>query len=71
MTVQIIRPGTLPEERAYTATCRNCDCQFTFLRADARYVPDQRDGDYLSIPCPTCTKEFTTSAKRLPPPPKK
>lgn len=68
MTVQIIRAGILPEEQPYTATCRNCDCQFTFLRADASYVSDQRDGDYLRIPCPTCTQTVTTPAKRPPPP---
>lgn len=67
MTIKIIRHGTLPEARPYKATCRHCDCHFEFHRGDATFVADQRDGDYLFIPCPTCKQQVTVSAERLAP----
>ena len=62
--MKVIEMGSLPEERNYRATCRHCGTVFEFLRAEAKYVIDQRDGDFLSIQCPLpgCAREVTVSA---------
>lgn len=56
--MKIIRQGSLPENRVYRATCRRCDTEIEFARHEATYVPDQRDGDYLVITCPTCMTQI-------------
>lgn len=62
MTVKIIQQGTLPELRPYRCECTHCRTVFEFLRSDAEYVSDQRDGDFLRIDCPFCGKACTVSA---------
>jgi hypothetical protein len=61
MTVKIIVPGILPEEKIITGKCLNCKCSFTFNPPDAKLVLDTRDGDYYSIACPTCGYQCTVS----------
>jgi len=61
MTVKIIVPGVLPEEKIITVKCPNCKCQFTFNPPDAKLEFDQRDGDYYAINCPTCGRRCTVS----------
>jgi hypothetical protein len=50
---EIIKPGKLQSKRKISATCRKCDCVFTFTAEEADVVFDQRDGDYYAITCPT------------------
>jgi hypothetical protein len=59
--LKIIKRGTIPADRAYRVTCRNCETEFEFLRSEAELVPDQRDGDYLTSDCPMCHEECTTA----------
>jgi len=62
--MKIIRPGKQRTERVYETTCRQCDCVFEFQEKEARYHSDQRDGDFLAIPCPTCSASVTVGVKR-------
>jgi len=57
--MEIIQRGQKPEEKPYRVTCRTCDTVFEFLRSEAKYVPDQRDGDYVEINCPVCHRPAT------------
>jgi hypothetical protein len=50
--IEIIKPGKLESKRKISATCRKCDCVFTFTAEDADLVSDRRDGDYYAIKCP-------------------
>lgn len=52
--MEILRRGTPPEEKKYECTCRNCTTFFKFMRKEAKYISDQRDGDCLVIDCPIC-----------------
>lgn len=60
--MKIIKPGSLPEERSYTATCYHCGAIVEFKRKEARIFSDQRDGTSLTVACPTCTKPITVDA---------
>jgi len=62
--MRVIRQGTPRADRLYKATCRECDCEFEFQASEARFHPDQRDGDFLSIPCPTCHIVVNVAVKR-------
>jgi len=57
--MEIIRRGSLPEDKQYKSTCNNCDTLFSFTRGEARHIDDQRDGDYLVINCPVCHQPVT------------
>ena len=57
--MRIIKPGKLPEQKTYQSICARCKCHFEFQQIEARYMSDQRDGDYLQIPCPTCHNTVT------------
>jgi hypothetical protein len=50
--MRIIKPGKLPGEQEFTADCVHCGCRFTFLRKEAKYHSDQRDGNALVVKCP-------------------
>lgn len=60
MTIEVTKPGVLPETIKRSGKCNYCGCEFTFTTADARYSSDQRDGDALVVPCPTCTRDVWT-----------
>jgi hypothetical protein len=61
MSVRVIKEGKLPAKDEYYLKCNNCKCEFEFLREDTGVAPhyDQRDGNYLSIDCPTCKQTCT------------
>lgn len=61
--MEILFQGTPPGERTYVVTCNNCKTKFRFKKNEARVVPDWRDGDYLSIQCPTagCRQEVSAT----------
>jgi hypothetical protein len=59
--MKVIVRGKLPEEKVYRATCRHCRTTIEFQRKEAKYNSDLRDGDFLSIACPTCTRPIITS----------
>ena len=61
--MKIITKGQIPEERMYRVVCRNCHTVFEFQYKEAQEVFDQRDGNYLKIPCPLCSKEQTIDVK--------
>jgi hypothetical protein len=52
--MKVLKLGIKPAERVFQATCRDCQCEFEFQRKEANMTTDQRDGDFLSIACPTC-----------------
>lgn len=60
MAVKIIRQGKNPKDIEREGECNNCHTVFTFTRADAEIVYDQRDGDFLRIACPFCKNDVTT-----------
>ena len=53
--VEIIKRGTLPDEKTYETECRHCRTFFRFERREAHFVTDQREGDAVTIACPVCT----------------
>lgn len=59
--MRIIREGKIPEEKTYTVECHYCKTAFEFAQKEGRYQPDQRDGDYIEIACPTCKKPCTVA----------
>jgi hypothetical protein len=59
--MEIIERGTLPTERQHEIRCRNCKTLFRFKCHEATYVPDERDGDFLSINCPVCGDQCTVT----------
>jgi uncharacterized protein with PIN domain len=63
--VEIISRGTPPEEKPHEATCRNCSTQIRFLRREAKYISDQRDGDYLEVTCPVCSRTIFASTRAI------
>lgn len=59
MAIEILRRGIPPQEVHYLADCSTCRSSLRFLRKDARYQADQRDGDYPVIECPVCSAQVT------------
>lgn len=62
--MKIIKRGTPPNENPYHVECRSCHSEIEFMRIEAKLVPDQRDGDFLTINCPVCNVEIHTNAYR-------
>lgn len=64
MAIEVIERGNLPEDQPYDATCNHCRSKLRFLRKDAKFTSDQRDGDFLTIACPVCSHPVHTAANR-------
>ncbi|WP_042776616.1 hypothetical protein [Sinorhizobium fredii] len=60
--MRIVRQGTKLVDRLYTAECHRCGSVIEFLKSEAKYHFDQRDGDYLSAECPSCAAKITVNA---------
>jgi len=61
--MKIIKQGVDPKTHVYRCTCFICETEFEFKKKEAKYNSDQRDGDYLSIDCPTCKKNCTIDVR--------
>lgn len=59
--MKIIKQGSLPEEREYQISCRNCGTVFEFTRKEAELNIDQREGNYLKVDCPYCKSSCTAT----------
>lgn len=60
--MRIIKTGIIPAKRVYRAVCGNCATEFEFEQHEAKITHDQRDGDFLTIPCPLCFREAHVDA---------
>jgi hypothetical protein len=58
-----IKPGIVPAEIKYTADCTRCTCRFEFTGADGKIAGDQRDGDFITVDCPTCSHPISTKVR--------
>lgn len=43
-----------PDERVFRMDCYHCKTVFEIEQREGKVVHDQRDGDYITHPCPTC-----------------
>ena len=59
MTVKILIPGMEPEQTPIRGDCPWCGCAFEFMPADAKPIFDHRYGNFYSIPCPYCKRDYT------------
>lgn len=59
MAIKVIKRGIPPQEKKYNVVCRQCHSELEFVKSDAEYVYDQRDGDYLCLTCPVCRYRIT------------
>jgi hypothetical protein len=57
--MEIIRQGADPANKAITAKCRKCKTVVKFLPYEAKFVSDQREGDFYCIACPVCKNTIT------------
>ena len=64
--MRIIKAGTVIYPWVGEWSCRSCGCRWELCKQDiAILVPDQRDGDYYQMDCPTCGRKVDRSVKRL------
>lgn len=71
MAIEVISRGHLPENDQFDASCHKCKSVLRFLRSDAKLTSDQRDGDFLTVPCPVCgTSVHVAANKGRPAPPR-
>lgn len=52
--MKIIKQGIDPKTLVYKGSCNNCSTEVEFDRSEGKVTYDQRDGDYISVECPTC-----------------
>lgn len=56
MAVKVLKIGRLPGSIKYQATCRVCQSELEWTKADAKrsFERDLRDGPCTHIDCPVC-----------------
>jgi DNA-directed RNA polymerase subunit RPC12/RpoP len=60
--MQILNKGKRPGELQAKGKCNTCNASVKFKQKEAKFVADQRDGDYYEISCPTCENKITVAA---------
>lgn len=55
--MEIIKRGQLPEDRVYGLQCDTCKTEFKFKQSEGRYSSDYREGSYVAIACPVCSRD--------------
>ena len=62
--MKIVKQGKV-DDNIYRGTCRNCGTEIEFDKNEAKYVSDQRDGDFLTMRCPTyrCGMDINVSVR--------
>lgn len=61
MAIEVLRPGITSAQITYTAECSRCYCKVRFTGADGKITSDQRDGDFMTVTCPTCGSTISTA----------
>lgn len=56
--MNIIKLGSLPEDRPYRSVCRRCNTEFEYLEKEGLVVYD-KDSESVSVKCPCCGEECT------------
>ena len=67
--MRIIKPGDLSQGWEGQWTCPHCSCVWELDGTESgamvpRFTSDQRDGDYFSTTCPTCSHSVTKNKVR-------
>ncbi len=47
------------DQSAYKMKCRYCKAVFEFTKSETNVVFDQRDGKFMQLKCPCCSKDLT------------
>ncbi len=63
MVIKVVSPGILPSDIKYDAVCTHCKCRFEFTGADGKITSDQRDGAFITVPCPTCNRTVSQKSR--------
>jgi hypothetical protein len=61
--MKIIERGIIPGDREWRAMCGSCKTRFEFTEKEGQVHDDQRDGRYIVIGCPVCSKTCYGSPK--------
>jgi hypothetical protein len=59
--MKIIHQGQRPDEQTHQGTCLHCRTVVEFQRGEAEFVGSQREGDSLTVNCPTCHSKIWTA----------
>ena len=62
--MKIIKPGKKPEDDLMGGKCMRCGCVVECKASEAKYVFDQRDGDFHHVTCPTCGNIYLYVGKK-------
>ncbi|MNL64700.1 hypothetical protein D3C87_1889400 [compost metagenome] len=63
MAIIVTKQGKKPELKEYVGTCRKCKTEVEFQQHDGVVTHDQRDGDFITVTCPTCSNLIYGTAK--------
>lgn len=59
--MKIIKKGKRPEDKKHRGTCHNCKTVVEFSQSEGVVTYDQRDGNFVTVKCPTCGQDITSA----------
>ena len=63
--MRIIKEGNKHLGVEVEVICRQCQSELGVKKSDGRIVYDHRDGDYIEVQCPVCSRDITISIKKF------
>ena len=63
--MNILERGNDPNDpsKLFKARCSNCKSLIEFARGEAEVTYDQRDGDFMTVTCPVCSRPVYLAIK--------
>ena len=58
--MEIIKEGTLPNDRIFEGHCTNCKSILRFKQSEGEITYSQMDGDFITVKCPICGHRIHT-----------
>lgn len=63
--MRIVKMGKPPGDEKFKCKCNGCGTVVEFLKGEAKYINDQRDGNYYEVQCPVCPRRITKAAPKV------
>lgn len=61
--MEILKQGTKPEDSVHTGRCVSCGTEVKFTRSEGRVMFDRRDGNFVTVTCPTCQRPIYSAIR--------
>ena len=61
--MEVLKQGTHPDDKVFNGRCHYCAAEVRFRQSEGRITREQRDGDFITVRCPTCPENINVELR--------